>query len=324
MKIIDCHAHIVDRGYIDRLIQHYGLTATTTEAGQTLLRKDKTTVAWFKDDFFDADSRIATMDAQGVDMRILSLSTPSVYDWPVAEQIELARYINDATSRLCQRYPTRFKGLATLPLSDTRAALSELDRCIGELGLSGIAMGSNIGGKPLNHPDLEPVWQAINRERIPVVEHPMFPLGAEHMDEFELPLRVGFVYDTTTAVVRMIYGGVFERYPDFPFIIAHTGGALLGMLERLDNGYRLFPDCRQHISRLPSTFAQSLFYDTCSFYGPALRMAQEIVGARQLLWGADDPFIGAGPQYLDKVGFTQEEKALVLGGNAARIFKLAS
>ena len=77
-------------------------------------------------------------------------------------------------------------------------------------------------------------------------------------------------------------------------------------------------------SRLPSTFAQSLFYDTCSFYGPALRMAQEIVGARQLLWGADDPFIGAGPQYLDKVGFTQEEKALVLGGNAARIFKLAS
>lgn len=324
MRIIDAHAHIVDRAYVERLSALMDLSATRTDRGQTLLRQRNTTVAWYRDDFFDIEQRLAVMDEQGVDMRLLSLSSPSVYDWPTAEQPALARDINEAIARVSRAHPTRFQGLATLPLGDTRAALSELSRAVDELGLVGIAIGSNIGGRPLNHPDLEPVWQEINRRRLPVVEHPMQPLGAEHMDEFELPLRVGFIYDTTTAVVRMIYAGIFERYPDFPFVIAHTGGALLTLLERLDNGYRLFPDCRKFISRLPSEYATQLYYDTCSFYGPSLRMARDIVGADHLLWGADDPFIGAGPQYLDAAGFSAQDKALVLGGNAERLFGLAA
>jgi aminocarboxymuconate-semialdehyde decarboxylase len=287
-----------------------------------LLRKGNSTVAWFKDSFFAAEDRIDVMNQQGVDMRILSLSSPSVYDWPVQRQAELSRYINDATAKICTDHPTRFQGVGTLPLGDTQAALAELGRCIDELGLIGVSMGSNIGGKPLNHPDLEPVWKEINRRRLPVIEHPMLPLGSDHMDEFELPLRVGFVYDTTTAIARMIYAGIFERYPEFPFIIAHTGGALLGLLERLDNGYRLFPDCRKHISSMPSVYARNLYYDTCSFFGPSLKMARDIVGVEHLLWGADDPFIGAAPGYLDSAGFTSQEKAMVLAGNAARIFNL--
>ena len=322
MPIIDSHAHILDREYLNALAAFMGLSSSTTEAGQTLLRKGGATVAWHKESFFDLQARIAEMDRQGIAMRILSLSSPSVYEWPADEQVRMARYINDQMARACNQHPTRFQGLATLPLGDTAAALSELDRSLDELGLIGVAIGSNVGGKPLNHPDLEPVWQAINRRRVPVIEHPMLPLGSEHMDEFELPLRVGFVYDTTTAVARMIYGGVFERYPDFPFIIAHTGGALLSLLERLDNGYRLFPDCRKHISTLPSDYARRLYYDTCSFYGPVLEMARSIVGAERLLWGADDPFIGAGPGHVQNLDFTAQEKDLILGGNAQRIFAL--
>jgi aminocarboxymuconate-semialdehyde decarboxylase len=322
MKVIDAHAHIVDREYLEELTAFMGLTSSKTEAGQTLLRKGNSTVAWFREDFFTPEDRMAVMDKQGVDLRILSLSSPSVYDWPADRQVDLSRFINDATAKVCNDHPTRFQGVATLPLGDTQAALHEIGRSVDELGLIGVAMGSNIGGKPLNHPDLEPVWKEINRRHLPVIEHPMLPLGSDHMDEFELPLRVGFVYDTTTAVARMIYAGVFERYPDFPFIIAHTGGALLGLLERLDNGYRLFPDCRKYISNLPSTYARNLYYDTCSFFGPSLKMAKDIVGIDRLLWGADDPFIGASPAYLDSAEFTPEEKSLVLGGNAARIFGL--
>jgi aminocarboxymuconate-semialdehyde decarboxylase len=120
----------------------------------------------------------------------------------------------------------------------------------------------------------------------------------------------------------MIYAGIFERYPDFPFIVAHTGGALLGLLERLDNGYRLFDDCRKYINRLPSEYAKRLYYDTCSFYGPAIHMAKDIVGAGHLLWGADDPFIGAGPAYVEQLDMPATDKALILGGNAKRIFKI--
>lgn len=322
--IIDSHAHILDRDYLRELTEFMGLSRSATDSGQTLLRKGNATVAWHKDHFFDLQARVDGMDQLGIDMRILSLSSPSVYDWPVADQIRLSKASNDHNARAAAAFRGRFVGLATLPLGDTRAALSELDRAIDELGMVGVAIGSNIGGKPLNHRDLEPVWAAINRRRVPVVEHPMLPLGSEHMDEYELPLRVGFVYDTTTALARMIYAGIFERYPDFPFLVAHTGGALLFLLERLDNGYRIFPDCRKHISTLPSEYARRLYYDTCAFYGPALMMAREVVGVEKLLWGADDPFIGATTDHVRQLAISDTEKALILGGNAQRIFKLAN
>jgi aminocarboxymuconate-semialdehyde decarboxylase len=205
-------------------------------------------------------------------------------------------------------------------MGDVKASLDELKRAIDVLGLVGVAMGSNIAGAPLNHPDFEPLWGEINARKLPVVEHPMLPLGTEHMDEFELPIRVGFMYETTTALTRMIYAGIFERYADFPFIVAHTGGALLTLLERLDNGYRIFPDCRKNISRLPSEYARQLYYDTCCFFGPALMSARDIVGSQRLLWGSDDPFIGADLSHVESLAIPDEEKALILGDNAAKIF----
>lgn len=317
---IDVHAHIVDRTYLEALTSLMGLTTSRTETGQTLLRRGRSTVAWYRDDFFDPADRVRQMDRQGVDMRILSLSSPGVTEWPLADQVSLARHVNDAITAACRAYPDRFRGLASLPMGDTDAALAELERALGLPGMVGVAMGSHVGGRPLNDPALEPLWAAIDAGRVPVVEHPMTPLGAEHMNEFELPLRVGFVYETTTAMARMIYAGLFERYPNFPFVVAHTGGALLTVLERLDNGYRLFPDCREHITRLPSEYAKQLYYDTCSFYEPALMQAHAIVGPDRLLWGADDPFIGADTTHVDTLPLPAAERALILGGNAARLF----
>lgn len=320
---IDVHAHLLDKDYLEALVTQMGLSVSRNgETGQTFLRKGKTTVAWFRDAFLDPAERVRTMDHLGIDMRILSLSSPSVYDWPAEEQVIWARRINDANARMRDLHPQRFRGLAVLPMGDVKAALDEMNRAIDGLGLVGIAMGSNIGGAPLNHPDFEALWAEIDRRRLPVVEHPMPPLGADHMDEFELPIRVGFIYETTTALTRMIYAGIFERYPNFPFVIAHTGGSLLTLLERLDNGYRIFPDCRKHITRLPSEFARQLYYDTCSFYGPAIMSAREIVGPERLLWGADDPFIGADMSHVTSLAIPEQEKDLILGGNAARLFNL--
>lgn len=319
---IDIHAHIVDRPYIDDLISDGGLVAQSTGAGQTLLRKDGHTFLWFRDSMFDIDDRLRDMDKKGIDMRMLSLSTPSVYEWKGARQIAATKHINDATAALVRRYPDRFGGFGSLPLDDIEASLAEIDRIIGELGLHGVAIGSNIGGLPVNHAKFEPIWARLNELRLPVFEHPMFPTHTADMEEFELPLRVGFVFDTTTAVSRMIYAGIFERYPNFPYIMAHTGGALLMILERLDNGYRLFPDCRKFINKLPSEYAKHLYYDTASFYGPALTMAHAIVGADHLLWGSDDPFIGADTQHVEKLPLSAGDKAKILGGNAARLLKL--
>jgi aminocarboxymuconate-semialdehyde decarboxylase len=318
---IDIHAHVVDRRYVDALVKDLALTSEKTASGQTLFRRNGYTFLWQREEMFDIDARLRKMDALGIDMRVLSLSTPNVYEWKGARQLEMTRYMNDVTAALVRSHPDRFAGLGSLPLDDVDASLQELDRITGELDLCGVMIGSNVGGLPVNHAKFEPVWAKIDALRLPVFEHPMFPANTQE-EEFEMPLRIGFVFDTTAAAARLIYSGIFERYPNFPYILAHTGGALLMVLERLDNGYRLFPDCRKHISRLPSEYATRLYYDTCSFFGPALKMAHELVGADHLLWGSDDPFLGADTAHVENLPISDMDKSKILGGNAARILKL--
>jgi aminocarboxymuconate-semialdehyde decarboxylase len=320
---IDVHSHIFDRGYFDAMLSDMVLERETSASGQTLLRKDGYTYMWWKEAFFDMEQRLRLMDKQGIDIRALSLSSPSVYDWSGPRQVELARYMNDATAKIVRTHPDRFIGIGSLPLENIDASLEELDRMTAELGMKGVMIGSNVAGTQLNHERFEPIWAKVDALRLPVFEHPMFPpnIGKE---EFELPLRLGFVFDTTTCATRLIYSGVFERYPNFPYIMAHTGGTLLMLLERLDNGYRLFEDCRKYISKLPSEYAKKLYYDTASFYAPSLMMAHTVVGPDRILFGSDEPLIGADTSLVEGLPISADDKAKIVGGNAARLFGIAA
>src|SRR5689334_452926 len=139
---IDIHAHIVDRDYLEALTRLRGLAAERTADGKTLLRRDGYTVMWTRADMFDIGHRLREMDRKGIDIRILSLSTPNVYYWGAQEQVAIARQVNDALARLVRAHPDRFVGLASLPLADPDAALAELERAIGELGMKGVIIGS--------------------------------------------------------------------------------------------------------------------------------------------------------------------------------------
>ena len=323
MPTIDIHAHYVDRRYMDDLARVMALSAETTADGKTLWRDRGATIVWSRPDMFSVEHRLADMAQKTIDMRVLSVSAPNVYPFPPAEQVEIARHVNDALARYCRAHPDKFIGLASLPLSDVAAALRELDRAVQELGLKGVAIGSNVAGLPLNDPRFEPLWARINALRLPVVEHPSFPRDTSDMGEFELPLRVGLMFDTTLMAARMIYAGIFERYPDFPFVLAHTGAALIMLMERLDNGYRLFPDCRKYIDKLPSEYAKRLYYDSCAFGAQALMFAIGAVGVGQMLFGTDDPFIGSDTAHVARLPIADADKAAILGGNAARMFGLA-
>jgi aminocarboxymuconate-semialdehyde decarboxylase len=271
---------------------------------------------------FETDQRLLEMDKKDIAVRILSLSAPNVYLWDAASQIAAARHINDALAKVCRQHPDRFVGLASLPLKDVEGSLVELDRCINDLGMKGVIIGSNIDGLQLDDPKLDPIWAKINALRLPVFEHPMFPNNSAGFEGFELPLRLGLIFDTTLSATRLIYSGVFERYPDFPYIMAHTGGALLMALARLDNGYRLFPDCRRYINKLPSEYAKRLYYDTTAFDEKALIFALNTVGPQRLLFGTDDPFIAADTSHVTKLPISAADQKQILGANAVRIFGL--
>jgi aminocarboxymuconate-semialdehyde decarboxylase len=282
---VDVHSHIVDRDYLEDLVSTLRLETETTDDGKRLFKRNGSTVAWSRADMFDPDQRLREMDEKGIAVRILSLSAPNVYLWDGVAQLKAARHINDVLAKWCRQHPDRFIGLASLPLKDVEASLYELDRCRNELGMKGVVIGSNIDGLQLDDPKFQPIWSKINELRLPVFEHPMFPNSNAAFDGFELPLRLGLIFDTTLAATRLIYSGIFERFPDFPYIMAHTGGALLMALERLDNGYRLFPDCRRYINKLPSEYAKRLYYDTTAFDEKSTEICPRHGGARPpLVW----------------------------------------
>ncbi len=321
LMLIDIHAHIVDPDYLNRLAVTPGMSSHE-EDGKHFYKMNGYTVAWSRPDMFDIDHRVQEMDRKGIDIRVLSLSTPNVYPWRGQEQVELCRNINDQLHTLCQLYPKRFLALASLPLDDMPSALRELARCIDELGMVGVALGSNIAGVALDDERLHPLWAQLSQYQLPIFIHPMFPTYAHQMSAYELPLRLGFPFETTTAAARLIYAGVLERYPDLSFILAHTGGALLTLMERLDNGYRLFPECRKYISQLPSVYGRRFFYDTASFSAPVIEMACQFAGAGQVLFGTDDPFINQDPQHVLTLSLSENDKQAILGGNAKRLLKL--
>lgn len=321
MMKIDIHAHIVDRSYVKRLELDSSMTRLE-EDGKVFLKRHGDTSVWWREDMFDVDARLAQMDRLGIDVRVLSLSTPNVYEWTGAEQVHVARDMNDRLAAMCAARSDRFLGLASLPLDNVDAALEELDRAIGTLGLNGVALGSNIAGEHLDAARFAPLWEQFNALKVPVFMHPMFPPRSEAMSGFELPLRLGLPFDTTLAATRLIYSGVLERHPDVVLILAHTGGTLIPLLQRLDNGFRIFPECRKHITQLPSVIARQLYYDTASFSPELLAMAIKAVGVSQILFATDDPYISATTEHVEALQVSDADREAIFGGNARKLFRM--
>jgi aminocarboxymuconate-semialdehyde decarboxylase len=271
----------------------------------------------------DVEQRIEDMDRVGIDVEVVSLSTPNVFFTDGKHQPEVARLINDAYAGLIAKHPTRFKGFASIPMDAPDAALIELHRAIGELQLNGVVLLSNIGGKPLTSPDYHPFFEEANRMGLCIFLHPMIPLNSEPFREYVLGPIVGFPFDTTLAVARMCYSGVFEEFPNIRWIIGHLGGAVPYLMERMDNGFRDFAECREKIDKLPSVYLKQLYYDTVSFSPYTLKMVRDMVGADHMVMGSDYPHllgsIDRAVTSIEGLQVTEQEKEEIFSGNALSI-----
>ncbi len=275
----------------------------------------------------DVAKRIEDMDRVGIDVEVVSLSTPNVFFTSAEHQPQVARMVNDAYANLIARHPTRFKGFASIPMDAPEEALRELHRAIFDLKLNGVILLSNIGGKPLTSPDYRPFFEEANRMELCIFLHPMIPLNSEPFREYVLGPIVGFPFDTTLAVARMCYSGMFEEFADISWIIGHLGGAVPYLMERMDNGFRDFAECRERINQLPSIYLKRLYYDTVSFSPYTLRMVREMVGAEHMVMGSDYPHllgsIDRAVSSIEGLEISAGEKEQIFSGSALSILNNA-
>lgn len=288
----DLHTHYYPEAFF-RLIEEVGgaFSFGTDPTGRTIIRYRGSRFFGITPPMTDPAKRLEDMDRVGIDVEVLSLSTPNVYFAPPERQAEVARLVNDAYADLAARHPTRFKGFASIPMDDPDAALRELERTQGELRMNGVVVLSNINGRALTDPLYRAFLAECDRRRVCVFIHPMIPASAEPFAEYVLGPIIGFPFDTTLAVARLCYAGVFRELPNIRWILGHLGGAVPYLMERMDNGWRDFAECRVNIDELPSVYLKRLYYDTVSFSAPSLHMTRDLVGADHLVMGSDYPHL---------------------------------
>jgi aminocarboxymuconate-semialdehyde decarboxylase len=327
MRVIDFHNHYYPPEYLDAL------------------RAGPTTVELWSDDEgnpvlgYPGDYNVAVrghrdiayreevLEREGVDLQVLTLTSPGTHVETPARAVDLARRVNDALARVVRERPGRFAALATLPLNDPGASAAELERAIGQLGLPGAMLFSNVNGVALADERYFPLYERADERRAVLYVHPIHPVGVEAMSDYWLMPLVGFPFDTTLAAAKLVFAGVLERFPRIRWVLAHLGGAIPYLAERLDRGYQAFPECRRHVTRAPSAYLRELYYDTVNFDPGALRLALEFAGAQRILAGSDYPHrigsLGAMRSSLAALGLASADHQAVLGGNAARLLGLA-
>ena len=320
----DLHTHYYTQEYFERirdLPSEFSFAKSST--GQTIITLRGARFFGVTPAMTDVAKRIEDMDRVGIDVEVVSLSTPNVFFTSAEHQPAVARMLNDAYADLIAMHPKRFKGFASIPMDAPESALKELHRAINDLKLNGVVLLSNIGGNALTAHEYRPFFEEANRMKLCIFLHPMLPANSEPFREYVLGPIIGFPFDTSLAVARMCYAGMFEEFPDIKWIIGHLGGAIPYLMERMDNGFRDFAECREKIDKLPSVYLKRLYYDTVSFSPYTLKMVRDMVGADHMVMGSDYPHllgsIDRAVSSIENLEISDEEKDQIFSRSALSI-----
>lgn len=312
---LDTHAHIYPAEYLD-LLERGGASPETTAVARHI-RADLTEE--------DLAQRLEWMDKAGVRTQVLAV-TPQSPSLPDARaSAEAARWINDAYAEVMRAHPGRFLAYAALPLPHVAESLAELERVLGREGFVGISVPTFLpGGMSLTDDALAPVWEGLDAGGVVVNIHPTGGgLGAAQVTDFGLEWVNGALIEDATAVLQLLKMDLPATYPRVRFHVAHLGGDLPFMTQRLEDNYRGWGA----FARSPLESLRGMWFDAANFFEPSLRLAAEVYGHRQLLAGSDMPYF-QGEQYVRAFeyvrgsGLEEGAKEAVLSGNARALYGL--
>jgi len=326
---IDVHAHILSEETMSLMRKEapqIGPQLKSIDDDFALLEVAGSPYRPFPRGGWDMSRRLNDMDAAGVDVQVLS-NTPQtfLYHQEGALAAALSAIQNDQIARAVAGNPERLVGIATLPMQAPELAAAELRRAMGTLGLKGAQIGSNINGRNLDDPGLEPLWAAANELDAFIMVHPTGVAGAERLKSYYLTNLIGNPLDTTIAAAALVFGGVIERYPRIKFLMVHGGGFVPYQLGRFKHGWEVRAEPRAILKTPPQASLDKLLFDTIVHGRPALEFLISSCGAERVLLGSDYPFdMGTleCARQVEALSITQTDKATVLGGAAMRLLAL--
>jgi aminocarboxymuconate-semialdehyde decarboxylase len=326
MTVIDVHTHMFTPKWLELLKSEGGIYNIKTRAdGQQEIFRGNTPVVIPQRGHFDYDLRIKHMDAAGIDISVVSLTCPNVYWGNEDVSCRAAVESNDTMAEAQRSYPDRIRWFTSLPWEYPARAVEELRRSCDN-GAVGVMVLANIAGRSLTDPLFEPIWAEIDKRALPVLVHPTDPPGVDMMDmtKFDLSWSVGFMFDTTLAITRMIFEGFFDRHPNLKIIASHGGGTLPYLVGRFEKGNEVeIPKLRQ-MQRKPTDYLRHIYYDSITYNLGALQYLIATVGADHVMFGTDWPHQvhdtkGA---FANTAQLPPDQCAAIRSANAKRIFEL--
>ncbi len=320
---IHCHVHVpaademlgqLPPGVGEQVVDNNPLTARINAAQKTAILPKLT----------DPAVRLADMDALGIDIQALSPSPFHYNDtYPADFARATSRVVNDRIAEIVAAHPDRFVGLGTVPLQNAELAISELDRCIDELGFKGIEINTNVAGVDLTRAGLEQFFARAEERGILIFLHPIGTSIKQRMGDHYFRNLIGHPIESALAVGHLIFDGYLERFPGLKICIAHGGGYIPAYAGRFDHPYGLREDCRVNITKPPSEYLKMLYFDTVVFTDHQLEYLVKTWGADKIVMGTDYPYDMAEPDpvaHVNSVGsLSDEQRALIMGRNAARL-----
>ena len=323
---IDVHNHFYPKAYMEELGKGGGYAKVERDAQGRLLIHYEGDYNIVVGPHIDIEERLKAMDRCGIEMHVLTLTTPSVEREVPEKGVKLAELANDGFSQVVEKYPERFQAFAALPLQVPEAAAEELERAVKELGLRGGTLMTNVDGKPLDLDEFMPVYEKAVELDVPLFLHPTSPINSKAMEDYRLVPILGFGVDTSLAVLRLVFSGVLKKLPRLKLIASHLGGVYPYLRGRIETGFNAYPECKVNIDEPPSTYLKKIWMDSIIYDEDVLMSTLAYSGAEKIVLGSDHPHqIGDMANAVGRIeglDISDEDKERILWKNAAELLKL--
>jgi len=317
---IDIHSHLMPSEYLQELSSR-GARPRIHVSGDGMKQMDCGSGLSYSvtERMTSIDAKIDQMKEARVDHQVLSLPLPGVDLFSRKLASRLARTANDELAHVSRSRPEQFSAAATVPLRYPDLAIGELRRSVEELGMRMVEIFSNVAGMPLDSERYWPFYKEAERLGVPLLIHPGRPVMMESVRDYSLAGAVGFLFDTTIAILRLVYSGVLEKFPSLRVIVPHMGSTIPYLVGRIDHQFRLSAKGQMTLPKLPSDYLRKVYIDTAqSLYKPAMECALSFTPHDRILFGSDDPFVDLKQSVasVKALGLPTNEEAMVFSGNA--------